>query len=136
MIDRRTFVGSAAAIAAAGGLRPRGSSAMTLLERAAAVRLPMGFSTLGCPRWDWITTLDFAATHGYSAIELRGIQDTVDLTKVPQFQAGRIAQTNRELADRQLVISDLGASTNLHEPDPAKREAGAAEARGFIDLAS
>jgi sugar phosphate isomerase/epimerase len=136
MIDRRTFVGGAAALVAGGMLHPQGGTASTTLEGQAAKRLPLGFSTLGCPKWDWLTTLDFAASHGYAAIELRGIQETVDLTKRPEFQPDRIAQTRRELADRRLVISDLGASTNLHEMDPSKREAGLAEARGFIDLAS
>jgi len=134
MIDRRTFVGGAAAVVAGGMLRPQ-SGIETALQATRAGRLPLGFSTLGCPKWDWLTTLDFAASHGYAAIELRGILDTVDLTKRPEFQPDRLAQTRRQLADRSLVISDLGASTNLHESDPAKREAGLAEARGFIDLA-
>jgi sugar phosphate isomerase/epimerase len=134
IIDRRTFVESAAAFVAGGMLRPE-PGAVNVLRGAPAARLPLGFSTLGCPTWDWLTTLDFAASHGYAAIELRGIQDTVDLTKRAEFQPGRLAQTRRELADRRLVISDLGASTNLHETDPAKREAGLAEARGFVDLA-
>ena len=30
-------------------------------SRAAAGRLPIGFSTLGSPKWTWIQTLDFAA---------------------------------------------------------------------------
>src|SRR5204863_40071 len=103
---------------------------------APAARLPLGFSTLGCPKWDWATTVDFAASHGYAAIELRGIQDTVDLTRRPEFQPDRLSQTRRGLVDRGLVVSNLGASTNLHETDPATREQGLAEARGFIDLAS
>ena len=136
MIDRRTFVGGASAFVAAGMLPSTPENEDVMRERAPAARLPLGFSTLGCPQWDWLTTLDFAAAHGYSAIELRGIQDTVDLTKRPEFQAGRLAQTQRELADRRLVISDLGASTNLHETDPVKRDAGLTEAREFITLAS
>jgi sugar phosphate isomerase/epimerase len=130
MISRRSFVGSTAAVVAAAVARP--GLASTLSEP----RLPIGFSTLGCPTWDWLTALDFAAKHGYSAVELRGILDVMNLPASPIFHPGRMAQTKRELIDRSLVISDLGASTNLHEMDPAKREAGMAEARGFIDLAS
>ena len=128
MIDRRTFVSGAAAMVAAGMTRPR--------IDFSAPRLPLGFSTLGCPTWDWIRIVDFAAAHGYSATELRGIKDTVDLTKCAEFQPARLAQTRRELTERGLVITDLGASTNLHETDPAKRDTGLAEARAFIDLAS
>ena len=137
MITRRTFVGSAAALLAAGCTRATGMRPVAASRLAGANgRLPIGFSTLGSPTWDWLTTLDFAAAHGYSAIELRGLLDQMDLTKRAEFQAERLAQTQRELRDRSLVVTDLGASAHLHEMDPAKREIQLAEARRYIDLAS
>jgi sugar phosphate isomerase/epimerase len=69
-------------------------------------------------------------------VELRGILDQMDLSKVPEFQPFRLAQTKRELVDRGLVVPDLGASINLHEQDQTKRAAAMAETRRFIDLAS
>ncbi len=135
MIGRRNFLGAAATIAAAGWARLRPSDAFGA-PPVGVGRLPIGFSTLGCPKWDWLQALDFAAAHGFSAVELRGIRDTIDLTKCAEFQPARIAQSRRELKDRGLVISDLGASANLHEMDAAKHEAQMAEARSFIDLAS
>src|SRR2546429_9462186 len=39
--------------------------------RAAGERLPIGFSTLGCPSWDWLKILDFAQQNGFAAVELR-----------------------------------------------------------------
>jgi sugar phosphate isomerase/epimerase len=99
-------------------------------------RLPIGFSTLGTPKWDWIQTLDFAAAHGFSGVELRGIQATMDLSQRPEFQPDRLAQTRRELADRGLVVPCLGASINMHEQDAAKLATAMAETRRFIDLAS
>src|SRR6478609_5503688 len=112
MMDRRSFIGSAAMLAAAGCVRPS-SPGMTRAFASTGGRLPIGFSTLGCPTWDWLQALDFAAAHGYSGIELRGIKDTMDLPKTAEFQPERLAQTQRELKDRGLVITDLGASTNL-----------------------
>ena len=142
-MDRRRFLataGAAAAVAALGGCaRPSsvGSVGSAGASRAAGSgRLPIGFSTLGTPKWTWIQTLDFAAAHGFAAVELRGILDQMDLSKVPEFQPDRLAQTKRELADRGLVVPDLGASINLHEQDQAKRAAAMAETRRFIDLAS
>ena len=137
VMDRREFVGAAATLVAAGcaGHNAGAGSVMSSAVTGTA-RLPIGFSTLGSPKWDWLTTLDFAAAHGYSSIELRGILGVMDLPKSPIFQPARLAQTKRELAERSLVISDLGASTNLHEMEPAKLEPGMAEARGFIDLAA
>ena len=57
--------------------------------------------------------VEYAAAHKFAAIELRGILDIVDLTTLPEFQPARLARTKRDLDDYELVISDLGASTNL-----------------------
>lgn len=136
-MDRRRFLSTAGVAAAAlatgacarvttGGAPSTGSGA----------RLPIGFSTLGTPKWDWIQTLDFAAAHGFAAVELRGIKETMDLSQRPEFQPARLGQTKRELADRGLVVPCLGASINMHEQDAAKLASAMAETRRFIDLAS
>src|SRR5437762_5214471 len=125
MTTRRAFVATAAAAFATRYTRwlPRGE------------RLPLGFSTLGCPAWTWPQILDFAAAHGYVAVELRGLQATMDLSQVPEFAPGRLEEAKRQLAAHGLSVSDLGASAQLHEMHPAKRAAQLAEARRFIDLA-
>jgi sugar phosphate isomerase/epimerase len=99
-------------------------------------RLPIGFSTLGCPRLEWKQILDLAVANGYSAIELRGLMGELDLTKRPEFAPSSIARTRAELADRGLRVINLGASANMHEPDATKRAAGLDEARRFIALAA
>jgi sugar phosphate isomerase/epimerase len=95
----------------------------------------LGFSTLGCPKWPWAKVLDQASSLGYAGIELRGLEGEIDLTKRPEFAARQLAETKKMLADRGLVISDLGASSKMHEREPAKRAAALDEARRFIDLA-
>lgn len=134
-MDRRGFLraaGAMAAVAATGCSR-----AVSVGSPAAgAGRLPLGFSTLGSPKWDWLQTLDFAAAHGFAGIELRGLQQTMDLSKRPEFQPDRLAQTKRELAARGLAVPCLGASVNLHEQDTAKLGVAMAETRRFIDVAS
>jgi sugar phosphate isomerase/epimerase len=124
-MTRRAFLETGAALLAAPSAPLRG----------AVERLPLGFSTLGCPSWSWLEVLDFARAHGYAAVELRGIQGAMDLTQVPELAPGRLADARRQLATRALVISCLGASTELHKTDPAKRAAQLDEARRFIDLA-
>ena len=120
MTTRREFVGTAAAL---------------LLPWQAPKRLPLGFSTLGCPTWPWPRILDFAAEHQFASIELRGILTNMDLTKVPEFAAERLAETKRQLAAHGLVVSDLGASAQMHDMDPVKHAAQLDEGRRFIDLA-
>jgi len=41
----------------------------------------------------------------------------------------------KDLAAHGLKVSDLGSSSELHEPDPAKRAESIADAKRFIDLA-
>src|SRR5438093_4265634 len=139
MTTRREFVeASVAAILSSppGPLSPSLRSGQALRERGNA-RLPIGFSTLGCPKWTWTQILDFARSHDYAAIELRGLQKNMDLTLAPELSrdGGRNEESKRELRERGLRISDLGASAELHEQDPAKRAAQLDGARRFIDLA-
>src|SRR6266702_8553765 len=107
MTTRRTFVATAAAAFATRYTRwlPGGD------------RLPLGFSTLGCPAWTWPQILDFAAAHGYVAVELRGLQATMDLSQAPEFAPGRLEEAKRQLTGHGLSVSDLGASAQLHEMD-------------------
>ena len=98
-------------------------------------RLPIGFSTLGCPKWDWKTILEQASRSGYAAIELRGIQGEMDLIKRPEFSGDRLNQSLKDLKALDLHISDLGSSCRLHEFEPSKRAVQLDEAKRFIDLA-
>ena len=99
------------------------------------MRYPIGFSTLGCPKWPWPKVLEQAAAMGYSSLEIRGIEGDMDLPKRPEFAARRLTDVRKDLAARDLVITDLGASARLHERDPHVREQQLDEARRFIDLA-
>jgi sugar phosphate isomerase/epimerase len=124
IVKRRALLGGLAALAASGG---RGGFA--------AGRLPIAFSTLGCPSWDLARILEAADTLGYAAVELRGLEGEMDLTKRPEFQGTRIRETRDRFVARGLAISDLGASSRMHEPDQAVRAAQLDEGRRFIDLA-
>src|SRR6476659_9302884 len=97
--------------------------------------LPIAVSTLGCPKWDWNTIVRNTSQWGFAALELRGIQDQMDLPKCAEFTGTRLKSSLGDLAAAGLGISDLGASAQMHEPDAAKRAKHMDEARRFIDLA-
>jgi len=105
-------------------------------QRGKGKPLPLGFSTLGCPNWEWLKILDFAQQNGFAAVELRGLQGTMDLPARPEFARDRIAAANKEVAARGLQISCASSSANMHDTDPEKHEQQLADARRFIDLAS
>jgi sugar phosphate isomerase/epimerase len=80
-------------------------------------KLKLSFSTLGCPDWDLPTIVNFAAAHGYTGIELRGIQRELDLTKVTIFnsaasRAATIALMNEKNLDEGKRFIDLAQQIN------------------------
>jgi sugar phosphate isomerase/epimerase len=125
-IARRSFLSTLGAGLAAPAI---------LRAQTRSKRYPIAFSTLGCPAWSWKTILDNADRMGYAALELRGIAGEMDLPKVPELSGTRLAETKKDLAALGIVVSDLGASSKMHEKDPAVREQQFDEGRRFIDLA-
>jgi sugar phosphate isomerase/epimerase len=125
-IARRSFLATiGAGLAAPAVLRAQSRSK----------RYPIAFSTLGCPAWSWKTILENADRLGYAGIELRGVAGEMDLPKVPELSGTNLAGTKKDLAALGIVVSDLGASSRMHEKDPATREKQFDEGRRFIDLA-
>lgn len=128
--SRRKFIQSLSATVAA----PAVIRASSWASRKAN-RLPLAFSTLGCPNWEWKQILDQAALLGYTGIELRGLMGEMDLPKCPQFTGAKLKESLKDLNAKGVKITDLGASARLGEADAAKRALQLDEARRFIDLA-
>jgi sugar phosphate isomerase/epimerase len=130
MSSRRQFLKTLSAVALSQAvLSP-------LLGKTEKSRIPIAFSTLGCPAWNWPRILEFAHQHGFSAIELRGLQGNLDLPSHAAFAADRFEQTKKEIRDHKLRIACVSSSANLYIEDPDKRAKELADARRFIDLAS
>jgi sugar phosphate isomerase/epimerase len=124
---RRTFIQtvSFAAASAAFGQQP-----------PTAARLPIAYSTLACPAWDFTKVLDFATQNGFAAVELRGLQGSMDLPSHPLFAPDRIKDTLQQIKSHDLKIACVSSSTEVGEPGADKRTKGIVDARRFIDLAS
>jgi sugar phosphate isomerase/epimerase len=130
MSSRRQFLKTLSAVALSQAvLSP-------LFGKAQKSRIPIAFSTLGCPAWDWPRILEFAHQHGFSAVELRGLQGNMDLPSHAIFTADHIEQTKKEIRDHKLRIACVSSSANLYMEDPDKRAKELADARRFVDLAS
>jgi sugar phosphate isomerase/epimerase len=122
---RREFVGSVAL--AALGAR---------YIHATEERLPLAFSTLGCPAWSWPQILDFAEQHGFAAVELRGLLGDMNLPARPEFAADKIPAAKRDVAAHGLKIACVSSSAEMHVADGQKRAQQLADGRSFINLAS
>ena len=110
--------------------------AMSRLVWAAEQRLPLAFSTLGCPTWDWQEILSFAEANGFAAIEIRGLLGSMDTPSRPEFAAERIAQTKKEIAAHGLQIACVSSSSAMHEKETDQRARSLADAKRFIQMAS
>ena len=108
----------------------------TKTNDAKASKIPLAFSTLGCPGWEWKKILEFASQHGFSAIELRGIEGKLDLPALPLFAPDRIEPAKKEIHDSKLKIACVSSSAQLYVEEPAKRAKELEDARRFIDLAA
>jgi len=96
----------------------------------------LSFSTLGCPAWTFDEILSFAVENNYDGIEIRGILKQMDLPACPEFSTKEsIAVSKQKLADKNLKVVNLGASTGLHHTAAAERQKNLDEGRRFIDLA-
>lgn len=99
-------------------------------------KLPLSFSTLGCPDWDFKKITDYAVKHEYTGIELRGLKREIDLTKCPDFSNTKnIEATLKVMKDKKLRFVDLGSACTLHFPEGAEREKNINEGKAYIDLA-
>jgi sugar phosphate isomerase/epimerase len=127
---RREFVGTMALM----GLGARLAHARFAV--ATDARLPLAFSTLGCPKWTWQEILDFAAQHGFAGVELRGLLGEMNLPARPEFAADKIAADKSDVAAHGLKIASVSSSAAMHDADPQKRAQQLGDARSFIDLAA
>lgn len=124
-VTRREFVGTTA-------LAGLGAQ----FVQAEPARLPLAFSTLGCPKWTLVQILDFAQQHGFAAVELRGLLGEMNLPARPEFAPDKIIQSRREISSRGLRIACVSSSATMHDEDPQKRAQQLGDARSFIDLAA
>ena len=111
-------------------------AATALPASAVPERLPIAFSTLGCPAWPWAKVLDYAAAHNFAAIELRGLEGNLDLPSHAAFASSQIQQTKREIRAHNLQIACVSSSAHLDQPAGSKRTEQLSDARRFIELAA
>ena len=129
-LTRRSFIKSSGGILAIG--------AVDFTGMFPAKKAPkLCFSTLGCPDWSVDHIVDFAVNHHFQALEIRGIERQVDLSKSPHFSTETaIKETRKKITGKGLKIAVLGSSAALHHPEGAERNKSIDEAKRFISLAN
>jgi sugar phosphate isomerase/epimerase len=94
------------------------------------------FSTLACPDWTISQILAVAAKAGYSAIELRFVENEDSLWKLPAFQGTELTVTKRRLQDLGIAVSCVDTSCRFHFPEVAERKRWLDEGQRMADVAA
>ena len=94
--------------------------------------MKISFTSLGCPEWDLDTVITKGSAYGYDGVDFRGIQNEIDITKLPAFTSG-VAETRRKLKQAGLGVSGISSSITVCVAE--KREANIEEAKRTIAVA-
>ena len=97
--------------------------------------LPLSFTTLGCPGWTLREIVENAAAMGYDAVDLRGLLETLDVTKTPEFTS-ELATTKRLFADHGIACSGIATSARFAVVDADELAQNFDEARRNLALAA
>lgn len=95
--------------------------------------MKLAFSTLGCPAWDLDRIIRSAAELGFHGLEIRGLQEDLDVTRRPEFTT-EAAETRRKLQDRGVAIACFSSSVLLSDPDAGNRERSFDELKRYAGL--
>lgn len=96
--------------------------------------LKFGFSTLGCPEWEWDDCLTAASDLGFDGVEIRGVGRHIYLPSAPQFSGSGITAVKAALKRLKLKIPCLASGALLF--DKSRAEAAIEEATGYINCAA
>ncbi len=94
------------------------------------------FSTLGCPGWDFSEIFSTTCDLGFCGIEIRGIGDELDATRIPLFAYENIENTINKLAKVNISIPILTTNSALAVKDEYCAKVNFHQAREYIDLAA
>ena len=97
--------------------------------------LKLSFTTLGCPDWTLGQIVENAAQMGFDAVDLRGLQEHLDITTAPEFTTG-LATTRRMFDDAGVAISGIAISARYAVIDADKLQAHYDETRRNMELAA
>lgn len=95
--------------------------------------MKLSFSTLGCPNWDLNSIIKNAKNYGFDGVEIRGIKDQLDVSKLLEFTR-RASETRAKFADAEIELICLSSSIRMAEPDHAKRDDHLEELKRYVEL--
>lgn len=96
--------------------------------------MKFGFSTLGCPSWNFKEIISSAKDLGYDGVEIRGISEEMYAPSIKYFNDDRINDTIKYLNQLHIEIPILSSNAEIALYE--KKEQSYNEAIEYINLAS
>lgn len=97
--------------------------------------MKLSFSTLGCPAWSIEQAIDSARQYGFSGIEIRGIDNELDIRNLPEFSDSNIEKTRAMFDDAGIEIISVDSSASFSHKEEEKLQKSVEETRDYITLA-
>lgn len=91
------------------------------------------FSTLGCPEWSFSDIISTACDLGYDGVEIRGLENELDGTRIPEFTPKRAGATKALLAKKKIQIPMLTSACAMN--DDAQADDHVFLAKSYVDTA-
>lgn len=96
--------------------------------------MKISFSTLGCPEWSFENIFATAKDLGYDGVEIRGVKNELDGSRIPQLSPENAPKTKEWLAKKGLEISCLTSACYMNDKNT---EADTLyQAKAYVDTAS
>ena len=95
--------------------------------------MQLSFSTLGCPNWDLNQVIKNAKNYGFDGVEIRGIKDQLDVSKLPEF-VKRSRETREKFGDAAIELICFSSSVRMAEPDQTKQQDHLDELKRYVEL--
>jgi sugar phosphate isomerase/epimerase len=103
--------------------------------RVAFCFVKLSISTLACPAWPLERIIMVAREHGIRGIDFRGLQNEIDITRLPAFTVD-LAKTLALLKQAQMVMPCISTSVTLMSPAGDRWEAMIDECHRHAELAA
>lgn len=97
--------------------------------------MKLAFSSLSCPSCDVDSLIRMAVHYGFEGLELRTLQNTINLWDIPDFAPGALPMTCDKLRQAGLEVLVVGTSVSFAKPDPGSRETQLNLVRKFSAIA-
>lgn len=97
--------------------------------------LRLSFSTLACPDWTWYDVLERGPHYGYAGVEIRMLENQVNLLELKEFRTTEFARRRDELSAAGFRVCGLASSVRFDYATDEELQAQIGIGERYIDLA-